>query len=322
MCRVEVPAIVNRKEMKNRPESSSSQVSTTSQVSSEKALNDTFVSKTLTMKHVLLPIIAAALHMHVFYHALVTMLFTSLSHTTKTPSSVLYQNSFLLERAVFLAYTFDLISCYIFHVIPFSRCDKAKDIASHHLPILLALVPLGVTLWSESFQSWDPLLQNILNYHTDFGILRLGVLIGLSRSVGWGYISSFNEVIMCLQRAEMSLQGCTKFRNELLEGMKFRCFTSRPFIGLELYFKCGIFCMFGCFGFQACCSLDKVAYYYLVETGSSNIFKSMISSPMFIRAIIYRMFVLIMYPSMGLRTIKKIKQFHANTAETRRKKID
>jgi hypothetical protein len=178
---------------------------------------------------------------------------------------------------------------------------------------LLAVVPLGISQWSESFQSWDPLLHNILNYHTDFGILRLGLLVGLSRSVGWGYISSFNEVIMCLQRAEMNLQGCTKFRNELLEEMKFRFFTSRPCVCLELYFKGGIFCIFGCFGFQACFSLDKVTYYYLIETGSSSVLKSMVSSPNYIRGVIYRLFVLIMYPRMGLRTIKRIKQFHANT---------
>lgn len=270
---------------------------------------------------IVVPIIAGLFHLHVFYHAAFTFLLSlpTLSHTT--PSSQFYLQGYLLERAVFLAYTFDLLCCYVFKVIPFSRCNTAKDIAGHHIPILLGLMPLYIPTWAE-WRNVDPMVHNVLDYQSDGGSLRYAAMYGLIKANGLGFFSSLNEFIMCFQRAEMSLQGVDQFQDEEgLKKMRYRFMTSRFIIGVELYFKFGIFCVFSIFGFVACCGLDLVWYRFFMEEvyaagtgggggGINNAYlysiwyalRYMASSPMFWRSVLFRLFLLTMYPFMGIRT--------------------
>jgi hypothetical protein len=191
------------------------------------------------------------------------------------------------------------------------------------------------------------MVHSVLGYQSDGGALRYAAIYAMIKANGWGFLSSLNEFIMCFQRAEMSLQGILEFRDDELKKMRYRFMTSRFMIGIELYFKLGIFCVFSCFGFVACCGLDQVWYnFFMLEVygggrgGNDDVGKLMqqvgggglqqgwffsngylhstfwhalrymASSPMFWRSILFRMFLLIMYPFMGMRTMKKIQKFH------------
>jgi len=294
-----------------------------------------------SIQSILLPIIASLLHLHVFYHALFNYLLFLPHLQPTTPSSVFYSKCYLLERAVFVAYTFDLLCCYLFRIIPFSRCNLSKDIASHHLPILVGVLPLCIPIWAE-WKTIDPLVHSILDHTNNTNDdettkWRYAMIMGVLQANGWGFVSSLNEFIMCLQRAEMNFYGIETFHQLSMmdrnsnnskkhhghQGERKKIMTSRWVIGFELYFKFGIFCIFSCFGFKACCSLDKVYYGHWMEVhgngdgNGANDFdeswkavKAIVVSPMFIRAVLFRVFMLSMYPMMGWRTIKKIQQFH------------
>jgi len=69
-----------------------------------------------------LPLIAGLLHLQVFYYAAVHCIFRAYfkSSSNDVISSDEFRNEcFLLDRAIFMAYVFDLLCCY-FKVIPFS----------------------------------------------------------------------------------------------------------------------------------------------------------------------------------------------------------
>ena len=66
-----------------------------------------------------LPLIAGLLHLQVFYYAAVHCLLRVGSSNDIT-SDEFRNECFLLDRAIFLAYVFDLLCCW-FKVIPFSR---------------------------------------------------------------------------------------------------------------------------------------------------------------------------------------------------------
>ena len=97
--------------------------------------NNKQVVTTTTMpkwQSITLPLIAGILHLQVFYYASVHCILcvkqqssssydTDASNTNSFISSEEFRNKcFLLDRAIFLAYVFDLLCCY-FNVIPFSR---------------------------------------------------------------------------------------------------------------------------------------------------------------------------------------------------------
>ena len=68
-----------------------------------------------------LPLIAGLLHLQVFYYAAVHCLLRVRQQSSNDISSDEFRNEcFLLDRAIFLAYVFDLLCCW-FKVIPFSR---------------------------------------------------------------------------------------------------------------------------------------------------------------------------------------------------------
>lgn len=260
-----------------------------------------------------LPILSGLLHLRIFLVSCLNLT------STRLLSTVAVQNKIItLDTSVVMAYTFDLICCYFFRIIPFSRCNSATDIAGHHLPILLVFIPLHFPMYFERFMHWNPLVLGIFEYYGDGGALREAFIDGGIRANGWGFISSLNEFFMCLQRAEMNSQGLKVFR-EISNGAdsnkeRQRIFTSRFAIGLELYFKFGIFCIFSFFGFRACCDVDMAMYQYSAKLNEGlpvwNIFRSLLSSPSFIRTVSYRIFLLFMYPTMGLRTVRKIRHFH------------
>ena len=171
----------------------------------------------------------------------------------------------------------------------------------------------------------DPLVHGVLGMEGTE--LRLAGMDRLLKANGWGFLSSLNEFIMCFQRAEMSWQGVGDFRD--LSRMRTRLFTGRTVIGIELYFKLGIFWIFSLFGFKACCDLDKVWYSYFIEStamtaNDTNVWNAMrviCSSPMFLKAVVIRVFMLSMYPFMGVRTMKKIREFHREGGIMKKKKI-
>jgi len=209
------------------------------------------------------------------------------------------------------------------------------DIAGHHLPILMGVLPLCIPTWAE-WTTIDPLVHNILDYTDGESKWRYAMIMGVLQANGWGFLSSLNEFIMCLQRAEMNWYGIATFHQlskakgqDLIKQdheERTKIMTSRWVIGFELYFKFGIFCIFSCLGFRACCGLDQVYYGYLMEahgdgmTGENGVrydfdeswkaIKAIIVSPMFIRSVLFRVFMLSMYPMMGWRTVKKIRKFH------------
>ncbi len=218
---------------------------------------------------------------------------------------------YIIDRAVIAAYTFDLICCYYFRVIPFSRCNSSMDIVGHHVPILCVLIPLGAHLWT-GVRFVDPISFAIIDLEIG-SKYRSGFIAGGLTANGFGFLSSLNEAFMCFQRGEMSLQGVTCFRD--ISSMKHRFFTGRVIVGIELYFKLCIFWVFSIFAFKASSDLHQNHSEFVGEMaeGEEPVWRTKllsIKSLAVIRSIIYRFFILVLYPSMGMRTFKKIKQFH------------
>ena len=128
---------------------------------------------------------------------------------------------------------------------------------------------------------------------------------------GHAYISSLNEVFMCFQRVEMSLQGVTTFRD--ISSMKYHFFTSNIIVGMELCYKILFFWCISLFACKACCDFDMALYKSIVESGGDDqstlkILMTVYTSPAVLRGALFRLFSVIMYPSMGMRCYKKIKQ--------------
>ncbi len=123
---------------------------------------------------VCLPILAVFLHLRVFFHAVACL---STTFTDKLPIQDSLVNLTLIDRYVCSAYSFDLICCYVFKTIPFSRCYSSSDIAGHHLPILLLFLPLCVPAFFQQFQQLDPLFHNIVGHSKDDGNVRMNFLV-------------------------------------------------------------------------------------------------------------------------------------------------
>ena len=288
-----------------------------SETSSSITKDSTKESKVYTYLSVCLPGLAGLLHLRVFLISLLSFLASPRSLSTVAVLNI----SVNLDTAVVTAYTFDLICCYMFRIIPFSRCNSARDIVGHHLPILLVFVPLNIPMYCGRFMHFNSLVVGIMGYYGDGESLRESFIDAGLRANGWGFISSLNEFFMCFQRAEMSSQGLKVFQQisddvdlPSYSKKRRRIFTSRFAIALELYFKFGVFGIFSFFGFKACCDLDLALYQFSAKINEGMPFwinaKSILSSPSFLRTALYRIFMLMMYPKMGLRTFKKIQKFH------------
>ena len=273
---------------------------------------------------VVLPFVAGCLHLSVFCTAVAGIYNVFANRSQHQYSSDEYRGSvFSLDRAVFVAYMFDIVCCLV-GVIPFSRCSKAKDILGHHIPTLVLALPLAVPLWSN-LKSLEPTLEILEVPMGD--ATRNRFIDAFTLASGFAYISSLNEVIMCFQRTEMSFQQVTSFRD--IDQMKFKLLTSRAVVGFELLYK---LCFFwgmsilackACFDFdmsiysfvsrkEGIATLSKVAYIYTRrKEGMSTLSKLsyIYTSPAVLRGVLFRVFAVVMYPSMGARSLKKFQQF-------------
>eukprot|EP00984_Skeletonema_dohrnii_P028027 scaffold17849_cov95-Skeletonema_dohrnii-CCMP3373.AAC.1 len=270
--------------------------------------------------HAILPFIAGLLHLQVFYYAIHCiiprflpnfMLFFDNNNDTTTAvmSSQAFMNEcYRLDRAIFIAYLFDLVCCYL-KVIPFSRSNSSRDIIGHHIPTLILALPLAIPLWAN-LRSVDPTVSTVLN--GDHSEIRNRFIDAYILASGFAYISSLNEVIMCFQRVEMTLAGITKFRD--IQMMKSHLFTSRGVVGFELCYKMCFFWGMSILACKACCEFDKSIYDAITAPVDYDkpIWKTVVtlySSPAVLRGALFRAFSVVMYPSMGARCFKKIKQF-------------
>ena len=116
---------------------------------------------------------------------------------------------------------------------------------------------------------------------------------------------------MCFQRVEMSLQGVQSFRD--IPHMKTHIFTSKLAVFVELTYKLCFFWGISLFACKACCDFDMALYKSIVASGGDDqstmkILMAVYSSPAVLRGALFRAFSVVMYPSMGMRCYKKIKQ--------------
>jgi len=194
------------------------------------------------------------------------------------------------DLAFLTAYVVDLVAVFFLDVSPFSRlppeASKAtRELATHHLPAMIACNVLGAP-WIFSVPFADPALALLKG--TD------GVQVALLtlRSNGWVMISSFNEVLMCLQRVDWP-QGL---------------FNSRRAYCLEIGYKCLIFSMFSMMG-----AYNTTLTFYRLATSCAASEPAVLSAatcvavcPVAWRIVAYTIFLLVMYPWMGRRARAKL----------------
>ncbi len=271
---------------------------------------------------IILPFVAGLLHAQVFYYAAVHCIYrtatttTSSSAASRSTSDEFRHECFVLDRAIFLAYMFDLLCCYL-KVIPFSRCNCSNDIIGHHLPTLLLALPLAIPLWAN-LRQYEKTSSSILDYQIGSAI-RDDFINAYTMASGFAYISSLNEVFMCFQRVEMNWHGIASFGD--IPMMKNRFFTSRWALGAELLYKLLFFWGMSLVACKACCDFDKSLYDAIADSSSSSssslapneqtsiwrMLLTVYSSPAVLRGALFRAFSIVMYPSMGLRCLKKFK---------------
>jgi hypothetical protein len=205
-----------------------------------------------------------------------------------------------IDGGVALAYIWDII-CINRGVVPFSRCRKGSEIVAHHAPVIFFFLPMALPLVMRS--SWAEPMIGISN-KLDERVLRLYL-----QGNGWGFISSLNEFIMCMQRVEMS-------------HMQFdprSCFwNSKSIQFLELIFKVGIFTTFSSISCFKSCQIDVIVWQLLSSTNpTSSIFDLFImtyKSPIQLRTIAWRLFAITNYPKMAKRTLDKLGALSQDTA--------
>lgn len=218
-----------------------------------------------------------------------------------------------LDRAVFIAYLVDLLSCY-FDALPFSRCNRAKDIIEHHLPTLFLALPFAVPTWA-GIQSIESSLR-ILDLEVDDPV-RDDFILGIMMASGFAYISSMNEVFMCFQRVEMSLQKAAIFAD--IPQMKHHFFTSRLVIGMELCYKLAFFWGLSIIACYGCVKVQYAAFQVHSNDDKAlwQVLLIMTKSPIVLRAVLFLSFSVVMYPSMGSRCLRKVKQW-LNEGQTKK----
>eukprot|EP00584_Thalassiosira_punctigera_P002095 CAMPEP_0172530706 /NCGR_PEP_ID=MMETSP1067-20121228/4351_1 /TAXON_ID=265564 ORGANISM="Thalassiosira punctigera, Strain Tpunct2005C2" /NCGR_SAMPLE_ID=MMETSP1067 /ASSEMBLY_ACC=CAM_ASM_000444 /LENGTH=285 /DNA_ID=CAMNT_0013314951 /DNA_START=65 /DNA_END=919 /DNA_ORIENTATION=+ len=261
---------------------------------------------------ILLPLIAGFLHLRVFYYAAFHCILRAFHSTraSESTSEEFMRECFLIDRAVFVAYMFDLACCYL-RVIPFSRCRCSRDIIGHHMPTLLLALPLAVPLWGN-LRQFESTSFSILDFKVG-NEQRNRFIDAYTLASGFAYASSLNEVFMCFQRVEMSLQGVNSFND--ISSMKNHFFTSRFVVYSELCYKLSFFWGMSIIACKACCDFDKSLYDFITAPLSydNSIWSTMLTiytSPAVLRGALFRAFSVVMYPSMGMRCLKKIQQLH------------
>ena len=127
---------------------------------------------------------------------------------------------------------------------------------------------------------------------------------------GYAYISSLNEVFMCFQRVEMSLNNISSFRDIPQQEMMTtpKVFTGRFVIGIELYYKFIFFWGMSILACKACCDFDKSLYDYITRglpcsemvnnEEEQSIWKILLiiyTSPAVLRGALFRAFSVVSY---------------------------
>lgn len=260
-----------------------------------------------TSHRVWMPLMAAAFHLVVFAAAVRSLLVSQQS---------LSQDEFIgygsaVDVALATAYAFDLFCCYAARVVPFSRVRNPADIAGHHLPVLCVFIPLVIPTWKR----WDRIEPfTLFGGGVDGKFDSFSLVLQIN---GFGAISSLNEVIMCLQRAEMSRAGVDVTINHWSkkgDGRYLGFFTSNRAQIFELVYKLAFFVVSAAFSFKACIELDILYYAHNTEelAGSSLtkiVLVSFFRSPLQVRSLLWRLFIFTNYPMMARRTIAKLSSF-------------
>jgi len=170
-------------------------------------------------------------------------------------------------------------------------------------------LPLAIPLWSGTnylrkfeLSSFD-ILENTANDEQ----LRTHFINSYTLASGFAYISSLNEVFMCFQRVEMSLANVYSFRD--IPSMNKRFFTSQFAVCIELCYKLCFFWGISIMACKACCDFDKALYDSIISSSTSTwrTLLTVYSSPAVLRGALFRVFSIVMYPSMGKRVLKKMK---------------
>ena len=174
---------------------------------------------------------------------------------------------------------------------------------NHHLPIFGFLV-IGlpfVMSWAAvepavglaaKFQHLEPLFETI---------------------EGWGFLSSFNEFLMCNQQAENYLRARV--------GWAPRVFSSPFGVGLELSFKLAVFTVFpflsflGGLRYDGTFWSDERAARGAAGSPAADLLAAlssaaaMVRSPLWLRCCAWRVFILTKYPFMAKRGFSRLKRF-------------
>jgi len=203
--------------------------------------------------------------------------------------------------------------------------------------VLLLALPLAIPLWSGRgpLRVLDPPSFAILD---DDGIgnsdvaaaaevsdLRADFINAYATASGYAYASSLNEVFMCLQRVEMSLAGVSYIRDVATKmSDQRRFFTSRKILYAELSYNFAFFWGMSLVACKACFDFDWAVYNnYSSSSSSSNnnnssehwttiipLFLAVYTSPAVLRGVLFRLFAIVMYPSMGMRCLATMKRLH------------
>jgi len=154
----------------------------------------------------------------------------------------------------------------------------------------------------------------------------------LTTAAALGFTSSLNEAIMCFQRAELNLQGRLYLEEgesnddsvhlklvSSTKGTRINIFTGKYMQLFELCYKIYIFALCPVFSIKAMFQAD----YIFIQTQMNNtgiddgsgsglsftgISLAYITSPYMLRSIIYRIFMIILYPSMAKKAYLRTKR--------------
>lgn len=204
-----------------------------------------------------------------------------------------------LEASVVIAYTWDMV-CLAIGIIPFSRVRQPRDIIAHHIPVFLFL---GIGL---PFMLRLSFIEEAVPLRNDARVMRI-----FERINGWGFLSSLNESIMCAQQAAKFF-----FKGTVPSALSI-AWKLVEFI--ELIYKLAVFTVLPLMSLLACFEYDIIFWSLSArrDRASSTLdgIRRMLSSPVYLRTCIWRLFVATQYPSMATRTWSKLSKFALNGIE-------
>ena len=207
-----------------------------------------------------------------------------------------------------------------------------RDILGHHVLTLLLALPLAVPLWSgcSALRNLDPTSLGVLDNLPMTHVVRTDFINAYASASSYAYASSLNKVFMCLQKVEMSLAGIASFRDlstnmDMGQRPRPRFFTSKGMLCVDLCYKLAFFWGMSIVACKACCDFDRAVQKSIVSDSVHMHWITMLfavyTCPAVLRGGLFRAFSLFMYPSMGLRSLRKIGRLHREGKEDKKKKI-